>query len=50
MVRQYVAHHQRCWVTLLPALEFAYNSSNHSATPQEQSIVTGLALLVAYRC
>jgi predicted aspartyl protease/transposase InsO family protein len=32
MVRHYVAHHQRDWAALLPALEFAYNSSKHRAT------------------
>jgi hypothetical protein len=32
MVRLYVAHHQRDWVTLLPALEFAYISSRRRAT------------------
>jgi hypothetical protein len=32
MVRHYVAHHQRDWAALLPALKFAYNSSKHRAT------------------
>jgi hypothetical protein len=31
MIRHYVAHRQDDWSTLLPALEFAYNSSKHRA-------------------
>jgi hypothetical protein len=31
-IRHYVAHRQDNWSTLLPALEFAYNSSKHRAT------------------
>jgi hypothetical protein len=32
MIRHYVAYRQDNWSTLLPALEFAYNSSKHRAT------------------
>jgi hypothetical protein len=32
MIRHYVAHKQDDWSRLLPALEFAYNTSKHRAT------------------